>query len=201
MYTIAVMLLTQFLWLYAALKYPDRAQSVRPSRMAAALVVVLTLIIVNDWIALYAAQSRAYNITIKVLFVVFSLGLLSAYISLYYLFHRLIKDRENLSFLSLQMHVFFISFISMQVGRIGVQAAQTWVFLQNRNQDNPELINQLEWFNIVTECLFNVLILYYFVRVAGSPLTSQPRQKDHSKLSASMTSLMYQQSSPKLQQL
>lgn len=165
------MLFTQFLWIYAALKYPDRAQSVRPTRTAAGLVVVLTLITVNSWIALYATQSRAYNITVKVLLVVFSLILLTAYISLYYLFHMLIKDRENLAFLSCQMHVFFISIICMQLGRMAVSAAQTWVFLENRDQENPQLINQLEWFNIVTECLFNVLILYYFIRVARSPLT------------------------------
>ena len=164
------MLFTQFLWIYAALKYPDRAQSVRPTRMAVGLIVVLTLIIVNSWIALYATQSRAYNITVKVLLLAFSLVLLTAYISLYYLFQLLLKDRESLAFLSCQMHFFFISIICMQVGRMTVSAVQTWVFLENRDQDNPQLINQLEWFNIATECLFNVLILYYFVRVASSPL-------------------------------
>lgn len=57
--------------------------------------------------------------------------------------------------------------IAMQIGRVVCGACETCLFM--RNQDNRNNIMRMEYFNILIECLLNLLILYFFVSVAKSP--------------------------------
>lgn len=57
--------------------------------------------------------------------------------------------------------------IAMQIGRVVCGAYETCLFVLN--QDNRNNIMRMEYFNILIECLLNLLILYFFVSVAKSP--------------------------------
>lgn len=62
----------------------------------------------------------------------------------------------------------------MQIGRISVSIFQSYLFI--KHGEHLTVINQLEYFNLITECLFNVFILYYFVTVAQTKPDLERRQ-------------------------
>lgn len=53
----------------------------------------------------------------------------------------------------------------MQSVRIGIQATQTILYSRNKDGYVPAQIMKLDYFNIASECLFNVFILYYFLSI------------------------------------
>lgn len=55
----------------------------------------------------------------------------------------------------------------MQFTRLIIQGVQQIVFVKNEGQVNPKELKQLDYYNIYTECLFNLFILYYFVSITG----------------------------------
>lgn len=58
------------------------------------------------------------------------------------------------------MHTFFLFIVVMSTLRIVAGVAE------ERIRYKPDPIYALEDFNIVTECLFNLFILYYFISIS-----------------------------------
>ena len=56
--------------------------------------------------------------------------------------------------------------IVLQSGRLVVGLVQTLVYTHNRKTVVPLLIMKLDYFNIGTELLFNLFILYYFMSIS-----------------------------------
>lgn len=61
-----------------------------------------------------------------------------------------------------KIHAFFSLFILLYLGRICVGISE--IFIVRRDQAT-EGLESLEYFNISTECVFNLFILYYIVTI------------------------------------
>jgi hypothetical protein len=61
-----------------------------------------------------------------------------------------------------KIHAFFCLFILLYLGRICVGISE--IFIVRRDQAT-EGLESLEYFNISTECVFNLFILYYIVTI------------------------------------
>lgn len=88
-------------------------------------------------------------------------AILVVFILLYVLFIMLIRgDLESFGFLRCQVHTFFIFIVVMSSMRILASIAEVKI------KHNADQIYALEDFNIVTECVFNLFILYYFISIS-----------------------------------
>lgn len=85
-----------------------------------------------------------------VLSIVFSAVLFICFIVLYVLFFKMIKSDERYDKIATQVHVFFWCLLSLQFGRLVVLLVDQW------HSDRDE---------ILTECAFNLYILYYFMTI------------------------------------
>ena len=63
-----------------------------------------------------------------------------------------------------KIHVFFSLFILLYLGRICVGISEVFIVRRDGDQATEGLEN-LEYFNISTECVFNLFILYYIVTI------------------------------------
>ena len=88
---------------------------------------------------------------------------------LYGLFIYLIKsDKDTYRFIQCQVHVFFNFIIILSLGRLinsCCEALIKYVDHLNNKQQDPAKLQRLEYFNISTECVFNLFILYYFISI------------------------------------
>lgn len=88
---------------------------------------------------------------------VFDFILLAAYTFIYVLFVKLIaKDNQSFGFMKSQVHSFFVFMLFIQLGRLIVGI----IF----KHDDVIISRNIEYFNVATEALFNLAILYYFVQ-------------------------------------
>jgi hypothetical protein len=91
---------------------------------------------------------------------VFDFLLLIAYVILYVLFISLIhRNDETFGFMKFQVHSFFIFMILIQLGRLIVGL----IFKHEKTDYGTRSLN-IEFFNVSTEALFNLAILYYFIQ-------------------------------------
>ena len=126
---------------------------------------VYTFILMNDCISIviqtqnskpFFGSKSVYEAVCRIFLSIFDSILLFAYAFLYVLFIRLIaRDKQSFGFMQTQVHSFFIFMLLIQLGRLIVG-----VLFKHKD----EAISQnIEYFNVATEAIFNLAILYYFV--------------------------------------
>jgi predicted Abi (CAAX) family protease len=120
-----------------------------------------TFLVVNDLISIFG-PNYWYKFVMSILLATINILILIAYIILYSQYIILMRqDRGLYSFLTNQVHSFFAFIILLQFGRLA--ATDTETFTHYLNPKSTEV--RLEYFNITTEIIFNIFILYYFVNI------------------------------------
>lgn len=80
------------------------------------------------------------------------------FVILYVLFILLIRsDEASFGFLKFNVNTFFILLIGFCLGRIIVSIFEF--------KESKTGLGNFEYFNITTECLFNIFILYYLISI------------------------------------
>ena len=128
-------------------------------------MIVYTFILVNDCISIviqtpkstpFFGSKSIYEAVCRMFLGIFDFILLVAYVLLYVLFIKLIwRDSESFGFMKTQVHSFFIFMLLIQLGRLIVG-----VIFKHKD---IQISQNIEYFNVATEALFNLAILYYFV--------------------------------------
>ena len=124
-----------------------------------------TIILVNDLVAIliqnnnsipWFGQLSIYEGICRLFLGAFALVLLCTYIYTYVLLTRLIlMDKESFGFMKVQVHIFFIFLILIQLGRLIVGG-----IIKHHAQDR---ILEVDFFDIFLEIIFNCAVLYGFV--------------------------------------
>lgn len=91
--------------------------------------------------------------------------LLGAFVAIYILFARQIRVDSKLEQMKTKIHAFFSLFIVLYLGRICVGVSEVFMVRRDDDQATTKGLERLEYFNISTECLFNLFILYYIVTI------------------------------------
>lgn len=163
-----VCLLVQWTEIYQIFRNPARAADNAANkfyeRLLTGTVGILSLLILSDLLSIWS-NSKAYDTTMTVLLTLFNISVLTSFTILYILFIRLIRE-DALHFLTMtrQVHVFFVFMLVWQLTRVIATDTESFKYYGKKNTTVTQIV-KLEYFNIGTECLFNLFILYYFVRV------------------------------------
>lgn len=123
-------------------------------RMLILSLIILTLLEVMLLLSL-PLSSKWFNEISAYFMIVCNTFILGCFVWIYVLFVILLR-RPDLHFLKFQVHFFFLVVIAMSLGRIIATITENVIDAKYQ---------QIEYFNIATECLFNVFILYCLVTI------------------------------------
>ena len=129
---VTITLLIQWCQIYNVLTDPFHAARSQEKfeKRGVGLLLFLTLIIANDFIAIFI-EVHLYRVLIGVILYTITICLLAAYIYLWVLFIKLMKGNEPYNFIRNQVHTFFAFFILMQISRLIIQGIQQIIFVKN----------------------------------------------------------------------
>ena len=165
---VTLCLLTQWCEIYQILKNPIKAQHNYRTNYFTKLLVILisinTALLLIDLAALFTTLNR-FKLTLIILLTIFNSGVLFAFIVLYASFGVFIVEVE---FLRTQIHTFFITMILIQCSRLFATTIENCKYL---DEETSNKVVNLEYFNILTELVFNLFLLFYFAAIKES---SQP---------------------------
>ena len=156
----------------------------------------------NDQIAIADFRydhKDTYKSTVGALIIIFDFWVLCAFAAVYLLLVLFInKHQPVFQFLKCQVHAFFVVVILVSLGRILNSVALVAIKQRNfkqKKQPSLDEIQKLEMFNILTECIFNLFICYYFVEVSKSKesLNRRVSLMDQSELEAN---ILYEDQAP-----
>lgn len=177
MSVVTLCLLTQWCEIYQILKNPIKAQKNYQTnyfmKLLAILISLNTALLLFDLVAIYTTVNR-FQLTLIALLTIFNSGVLVAFIALYASFGVFIGEVQ---FLRTQIHTFFVVMIVIQCSRLFATTIENCKYL-DQETTSTEIVVKLEYFNILTECVFNLFVLFYFaaIRESSQPEIDQRRR-------------------------
>ena len=107
---------------------------------------------------------NAYVITFVGLHLLLDIYVLSYFVILFVVFILLIKKNDsNFEYMKHDVYIFFACFISFIILRV---IDSLIAFYQIKNiGDTTKISDRISYFNIISECFFNLFILYYLSKI------------------------------------